>query len=348
MWPQSGRHVLAQFDADTVHVYQAFRPAIARFAVEHQKFGGEFSFNRMSWIKPNFLWMMYRSGWATKEGQEHVLAIRLNRKFFDELLRTAVPSTYQPQQFANPQDWQSAVAASVVRLQWDPDHDPLGRPLARRAIQLGLRGEALRRYGHELVSVEDMTSFVAEQRLLLHEGFAGLQVPEERIYYPNDPQAAAAAGIDELKAGWEGASSETIRDFVLAEMPQAGAVGDWETQAEIFDMACAIADPAVRGETIGKLLLMPGHEHHQEAARLIQDEQLAHSLPYIRQMLESRFASLENSSSEPAAIAKWFSHALASIGTPDAIQMIREFAGSAHPDIAKEMAYRLKRLSHRI
>ena len=35
------------------------------------------------------------------------------------------------------------MAASEVRLQWDPDHDPHGRPLARRALQLGLRGEAL-------------------------------------------------------------------------------------------------------------------------------------------------------------------------------------------------------------
>ena len=79
-WPQSGRHILAQFDADSIYVYQAYRPSIARFAVEHQKFGGEFSLNRMSWIKPNFLWMMYRAGWATKEGQEHILAVRLRRK----------------------------------------------------------------------------------------------------------------------------------------------------------------------------------------------------------------------------------------------------------------------------
>ena len=70
VWPQSGRHIMAQFDADTIVVYQAYRPAIAGFAVEHQRFGGEFSFSRMSWIKPNFLWMMFRSGWASKEGQE--------------------------------------------------------------------------------------------------------------------------------------------------------------------------------------------------------------------------------------------------------------------------------------
>jgi hypothetical protein len=182
-WPKAGRHVMAQFDAETIYVYQAYRPAIATFAVERQRFGGEFSFTRMSWIKPNFLWMMYRCGWATKEGQERVLAVRLKRTFFDELLNVAVQSSFDSQRFATPQHWQAAVAESDVRLQWDPDHDPLGRPLARRAVQLGLRGSALRRYGEqELISVEDITAFVIEQRTRLHDGFADLQVPEERAY----------------------------------------------------------------------------------------------------------------------------------------------------------------------
>src|SRR2546426_7893609 len=78
-WPASGRHILAQFDAETVLVYQAYRPAIGRFAAQQQRFGGEFGLNRMSWVKPNFLWMMYRSGWGTKEGQEVTLAVRLWR-----------------------------------------------------------------------------------------------------------------------------------------------------------------------------------------------------------------------------------------------------------------------------
>lgn len=35
---------------------------LRRYAAAHQRFGGEFSFARMSWIKTKFLWMMYRSG----------------------------------------------------------------------------------------------------------------------------------------------------------------------------------------------------------------------------------------------------------------------------------------------
>ena len=42
-WPATGRHILAQFDAETVVVYQAYRSAIGLFAAQHQRFGGEFS-----------------------------------------------------------------------------------------------------------------------------------------------------------------------------------------------------------------------------------------------------------------------------------------------------------------
>src|SRR5439155_1072965 len=74
-WPREGRHVLAQCTDDTIVVYQAYRPSITEHAVRHQRFGGgDFSFSRMSWVKPSFLWMMFRSGWATKVGQEVVLA----------------------------------------------------------------------------------------------------------------------------------------------------------------------------------------------------------------------------------------------------------------------------------
>lgn len=198
-WPQAGRHILAQFDAETIYVYQAYRPSIARFAVENQRFGGDFSFSRMSWIKPNFLWMMYRAGWATKEGQEHILAVRLRRTFFDELLRLAVPSGFLPGRFATREEWQAAVASSEVRLQWDPDHDPSGNPVERRAVQLGLRGDALRRYGQqELISIEDITPFVAEQRQHLSQGFAELHTPEERVYQPGDQVAANTVGLGDV------------------------------------------------------------------------------------------------------------------------------------------------------
>jgi hypothetical protein len=199
VWPKSGRHILAQYDDETVLVYQAYRPNIARWAVEHQRLGGpEFSYRRMSWIKPNFLWMMFRSGWGTKENQEATLGLRIRRTFFDSLLARAVPSSYVPGVFPTREAWADAVSRSEVRLQWDPDHPPSGAKLERRAIQLGLRGDTLEVFGQrELVEVIDLTDFVTEQRShLAASGIADLQTPRERVYIPGDAAVAAGVGLD--------------------------------------------------------------------------------------------------------------------------------------------------------
>jgi len=196
-WPQTGQHILAQSDNDSIVVYQAYRASIAQYAVEHQQFGGDFSYSRMSWIKPNFLWMMFRSGWAAKEGQEHILAIKLRRTFFDEILEAAVASTFSASGFEGHEEWQLAVANSDVRLQWDPDHDPHGACVTRRAVQLGLRGEMLRRYGTEaILSIEDITPFVIEQRAHLQNELSNLQTPAERLYKPSTEAARQSVRID--------------------------------------------------------------------------------------------------------------------------------------------------------
>jgi hypothetical protein len=197
IWPASGRHILAQFDAHTVVVYQAFRPEIAREAVLLGRFGGAFSRSRMSWIKPNFLWMMYRCGWATKPDQEHVLAVRLRRDFFERVLAAAVASTFQAELFPSRDAWQGAVRASDVRLQWDPDHGPSGAPQDRRAIQLGLRGSLLVEYADRaIVDLADITEFVAAQRDHARSPYSSLQTPAERVFVPASRAAAAAVGLD--------------------------------------------------------------------------------------------------------------------------------------------------------
>ena len=197
-WPATGRHILACYDADSIIVYQAYRPAIAAYAVSAKAFGRDFSYARMSWIKPNFLWMMYRSGWGTKENQAVVLALRLARPFFDRLLDLAVPSTFDPALYESEADWKSAVASSEVRLQWDPDHHPRGEPLERRAIQLGLRGAILEEFGkRELLEVIDMSAFVAEQRAALAAGgLDALMLPSERVYRPESPDIARRLNLD--------------------------------------------------------------------------------------------------------------------------------------------------------
>jgi hypothetical protein len=197
-WPQAGRHILAQFDTETIVVYQAYAAAIGEFAIEHGCFGGEFKYSRMSWIKPNFLWMMYRSNWGQSEGQEVVLGIRLRRSFFDSLLDQAVPSAFNLTSFTSQHDWACAVEKSDVRLQWDPDHLPTGEKCERRAIQLGLRGAALESYGkREIIEVIDMSEFVAQQRPKATNWTNGeLQTPVGQVYVPSSENTAFRLELD--------------------------------------------------------------------------------------------------------------------------------------------------------
>jgi len=195
-WPTAGRHILAQFDDENIIVYQAYGPSIGQFAVENQLFGGDFSYSRMSWIKPNFLWMMYRSGWGTKEGQEVILAVTIPRSLFDEILARAVPSAFTKTLYPDQEAWKEAVATSEVRLQWDPDHSPNGVAEQRRAIQLGLRGDMLRRYGRdEVVSIEDISDFVAEQKDLTMNKSDQLMIPYEEVYFPQRDAAWLSVGL---------------------------------------------------------------------------------------------------------------------------------------------------------
>lgn len=202
-WPKTGRHILAQFDDTTVVVYQAYNSAIGKYVAQHGRFGSNFSLSRMSWIKPNFLWMMYRSGWGTKENQEVTLALRIRRTFFDEILTAAVPSSWDREGFATETDWSKAVSASSVRLQWDPDHHPSGAKLERRAIQLGLRGDTLKGFASsELIEVIDLSDFVEEQRaLFLAGGENALTIPTEQVYHPSSLAMAPYLRLDALNSG---------------------------------------------------------------------------------------------------------------------------------------------------
>ena len=196
-WPQQGRHILATYDDNTIVVYQAYRAQIARYALEQGCFGDGFSYQRMSWVKPGFLWMMHRSNWGSAQGQEFVLAIRLRRNFFESLLGQSVAYSFKESGTTDEADWKASVARSDVRLQWDPDHDPLGVRSPRRAIQLGLRRAALQAYGTaEAVEIQDVTGFVAQQRE--HRGAkSDLMLPVQRVYKPADPTVGSRIRIDD-------------------------------------------------------------------------------------------------------------------------------------------------------
>ena len=79
----------AMWDDDGVYFYQAFRAEIADWALEHGTFKGcpQFNPKRMTWIKPSFGWMLYRSGYGHKPGQSRVLRVKLGHGAVAEILR---------------------------------------------------------------------------------------------------------------------------------------------------------------------------------------------------------------------------------------------------------------------
>lgn len=164
--PQEGNFILGQRRENNIFVYQAFNDRIANYAIQHQIFGGqEYSFNRMTWIKPNFLWMMYRSGWAEKDNnQTRILAIEITFEGFEALLDEGVLTSYD-RSLGEENVWRAHLNTSDVRIQWDPDHDYKGNKLIRRAVQIGIKNEALKKFNHEFIkSIQDITSFVKEQK----------------------------------------------------------------------------------------------------------------------------------------------------------------------------------------
>ena len=136
------RQIRAAYSAESIVVYQAYSPEIATPALAAGRFVPPFKRDRMTWIKPSFLWMMYRSGWGTKEGQEVTLAVRIRRPAFDAILAAAIHSTYVPEVYGERKAWEQLGKRSDVRLQWDPDHGPAGDKQERRPAGVREGGEA--------------------------------------------------------------------------------------------------------------------------------------------------------------------------------------------------------------
>lgn len=174
------------FDETTLTVYQAYSPAIADVALAAGRFVPPFKLGRMTWIKPSFLWMMYRCGWATKSGQERVLAITITREGFEWALGHACLSHYDATVHRDEAHWAALKQASPVRVQWDPERTLTLDPMPHRAIQVGLSHEAVERFVEEwTVKIVDITRLARDTHRLVTAGdraAAASRLPVERAY----------------------------------------------------------------------------------------------------------------------------------------------------------------------
>jgi hypothetical protein len=205
MQKETINRIFASYTDDTIRVYQAYGDAIADAAICFGYFAPPFRLTRMSWIKPSFLWMMYRCGWGEKEGQTRVLAVDMERSGFDDIVQKAVLSHFSAEIHGDYEEWRAKLATSDVRVQWDPDRNIHGAPQERRAIQLGLKGTALRNYAKkQIVKITDITEYVSKVKESIRNGtFEESMLPAEREYMslprPTSPQSVVGAEKNLLK-----------------------------------------------------------------------------------------------------------------------------------------------------
>jgi hypothetical protein len=225
-----GVHIFhAEWDAEGVYFYQAFSDEIADYALQHQRFGGPvFNPTRMTWIKPSFAWVLYRSGYGRKDKkQRRILKIKLSHFTVAKLLTWC--------------QCKHAGGGSKGRVQWDPERDLFSgdgahgrheprKMLRLRSIQIGLSRDLSQFYVDSAVSIQDVTELASRvgeahatrvqkstSRLELMEALMH-SLPVERPYlprcldrtlvrlrmvWPDDP-AEKAALMKEIESAEEG------------------------------------------------------------------------------------------------------------------------------------------------
>jgi hypothetical protein len=180
------REVRATFDQNSIVVYQAYRPEIADAAIKAGRFVAPFSFGRMTWIKPSFLWLMERSNWGRKAGQERILEVRIRRSGWDKALSEAVLTSYESRIHGSTDAWRAQFEKAIVHVQWDPERSIHGSKLEHRSIQVGISREIIGEYvEHWIVELKDVTLLVNKIRRLCEEGHfdkAKRLLPNEKRY----------------------------------------------------------------------------------------------------------------------------------------------------------------------
>ena len=180
------KEIRATYTDDTIRIYQAYSDTIADSTLTHGKFiSPPFKTERMTWIKPSFLWMMYRAGWGKKDdNQKRILAIDISREGFEWSLEHSIMSNHASKY--TKEEWKKLKETTPVRIQWDPERNLFLEPLNYRAIQIGLSNEAVPLYVNEWIkNITEVTELASEIHSLIEiEDFkkAKLLLPKEVKY----------------------------------------------------------------------------------------------------------------------------------------------------------------------
>ena len=178
--------IRANYDRDTIVVYQAYSHEIADAALKQKRFVSPFSLHRMTWIKPSFLWLMHRSNWGQKANQQRTLAVHITRSGWEKGLSLGILTHPEPSVFPNASDWETQFANAAVHIQWDTERSLRGAGRNHFSIQVGIGRQLIEEYVNEwVVKIDDLTSTVSRIRELIKSGDeknAKRLLPAERVY----------------------------------------------------------------------------------------------------------------------------------------------------------------------
>lgn len=178
--------IRALFDEKNIAVYAAFGDSIAIPALKNQQLLPPFVYNRMTWVKPSFLWMLYRSDWGNRASMTRILRIWIKRSHWDAALQEAILTTPVATVYPNKKKWRTQLEKTRVRVQWDPERSITNKKLAIKSIQLGITAKLSEQYAKQWITkIEEVTSMAHRINNLLLAGKvqeAEKLLPQERIY----------------------------------------------------------------------------------------------------------------------------------------------------------------------
>lgn len=178
--------IRADFDRETLVVYQAYRKEIGLPAIEAQTFVPPFSMTRMTWIKPSFLWLMERSNWGQKSDQAMILAVRIRRQAWESALSEAILTHPEKKIYGSNEVWREQFDKARVIVQWDPERSLRGAKLEYFAIQVGISRHLIEDYTTKWITeIKDFTPLAHKLHTFCRGGEydkAKKLLPPERIY----------------------------------------------------------------------------------------------------------------------------------------------------------------------
>lgn len=177
--------IRANYDRDTIVMYQAYSDAIADPALQNQKFVEPYSFTRMTWIKPSFFWLMHRSNWGHKPNQNRILAVFIKRSGWEKALSQGVLTSPENHIHGSGEKWEAKFKSAKVHVQWDTERSQKGAPLRHFSIQVGLSRHIIAEYVEDwIVKIDDLTPLVHKLIKLRKENSKNFSkyLPPEKIY----------------------------------------------------------------------------------------------------------------------------------------------------------------------